>query len=156
MSSPVDLADSLLFRGLDLEQLAALYRISEMEAVLEGDQIFAEGDPARLLYVLIEGAVRISITTPSGGEEALAILQPGDSFGEMGLIDAEPRPRSAHAIAHRPSTVLTIDHRQLHALLERDHAIGFVVMQNLLRYLADKMRQTNQKILFLTSVGMFE
>jgi len=156
MSRHVDLADSLLFRGLTLEQLAALYQISGMETANQGDQIFAEGDPARLLYVLIEGAVRISITTPTGGEEALAILQPGDSFGEMGLIDPDPRPRSAHAIAHRACSLLTIDHRDLHALLERDHSIGFVVMQNLLRYVADMMRQTNQKILFLSSVSLFE
>ncbi|MBC8187055.1 MAG: hypothetical protein H8E78_02445 [Proteobacteria bacterium] len=64
-------------------------------------------------------------------------------------------PRSANAIAHGHCCLLTIAQRDLHGLFARDHAIGFIVLQNVLRYLSEQMRQTNQKILFLSSAGMF-
>lgn len=149
------LAESRLFQGLGLEQLAALYQISEMETYEDGARIFGEGDPGESLYVVMEGGVRISITTPGQGEEALVILKPGDSFGEMAVIDQEPRERSASAVAHSECCLLTIAQRHLHSLFQHDLQIGFIVQQNVLRYLSEQMRQTNQKILFLTSAGMF-
>jgi len=149
------LANSRIFHGLELAQLAALYRISEMETFEAGARIFDEGDPGECLYVVMEGGVRISITTSGQAEEALAILKPGDSFGEMAVIDPEPRERSASAIAHQDCCLMTIPQSDLHELFERDHKLGFVVMQNVLRYLSEQMRQTNQKILFMTSADLF-
>jgi len=64
-------------------------------------------------------------------------------------------PPSANAIAHGDCCLLTIAQSDLHGLFERDHTIGFIVLQNVLRYLSEQMRQTNQKILFLSSAGMF-
>ena len=61
------LADSRLFYGLELEQLAALYQISAMESFVEEERIFSEGDSGEHLYIVIEGGVRISITTPGEG-----------------------------------------------------------------------------------------
>ena len=130
------LANSRLFQGLELEQLAALYQISEMESFDAGDRIFNEGDPGEFLYVVMEGGVRISITTAGQGEEALAILKPGDSFGEMAVIDRQPRERSASAVAHQNCCLLSIAQRDLHRLFEQDHTLGFIVMQNVLRYLS--------------------
>ena len=149
------LADSRLFYGLKLEQLAALYQISAMETFDEEERIFSEGDLGEHLYIVIEGGVRISITTSGEGEEALAILMPGDSFGEMAVIDRERRPRSANAVAQQNCSLLMISQHDLHGLFERDPELGFIVLQNVLRYLSDQLRQTNQKILFLSSAGMF-
>lgn len=149
------LANSRLFRGLELEQLAALYQVSEMVTFGGGERIFAEGEPGECLYVVMEGQVRISITTPGLGEEALAILGPGDSFGEMAVVDRDPKERSATAITHADVALLTIGQRDLHLLFERDPRLGFIVMQNLLRSLSDQLRATNHKILFLASAGMF-
>jgi CRP/FNR family cyclic AMP-dependent transcriptional regulator len=149
------LADSRLFYGLELEQLAALYQISAMETFVEEERIFSEGDFGEHLYIVIEGGVRISITTPGEGEEALAILKPGDSFGEMAVIDRERRARSANAVAQQNCSLLMISQHDLHGLFERDSKLGFIVLQNVLRYLSEQLRQTNQKILFLSSAGMF-
>ena len=155
MDTDCYLADSRIFHGLELEQLAALYQISKMETFNAEDRIFAEGEPGECLYVVMEGGVRISIMIPGQGEEALAILKPGDSFGEMAVIDPESRERSANAVAHQNCCLLTIAQKDLHTLFEHDHKLGFVVMQNVLRYLSEQIRQTNQKISFLTSAGMF-
>ena len=110
------LADSRLFYGLELEQLAALYQISAMETFVEEERIFSEGDFGEYLYIVIEGGVRISITTPGAGEEALAILKPGDSFGEMAVIDRERRARSANAVAQQNCSLLMISQHDLHGL----------------------------------------
>jgi CRP/FNR family cyclic AMP-dependent transcriptional regulator len=149
------LANARLFRGLELEQLAALYQVSEMVTFGGGERIFTDGEPGDCLYVVMEGQVRISITTPALGEEALAIMGPGDSFGEMAVVDRDPNGRSATAITHQDVALLTIGQRDLHLLFDRDPRLGFVVMQNLLRNLSDQLRQTNRRLLFLASAGMF-
>ncbi|MAG34556.1 MAG: hypothetical protein CL908_27110 [Deltaproteobacteria bacterium] len=155
MDADGTLADSRLFHGLALEQLAALYRISEMETFDSEDRVFGEGDLGDCLFVVMDGRVRISITTSGTDEEALAILGAGDSFGEMAVIDEEPRERCATAVAHEGCSLLRIAQRDLHALFEHDRQLGFIVLQNVLRSLSERMRQTNQKILFLSSAGMF-
>ncbi len=149
------LANSRLFRGLEAEQLASIFQISEMAMYDRGDAIFSEGEIGESLYVVMDGDVRISIAAPGKGEEALAILKPGDSFGEMAALDPDPRQRCATAVAHQDCSLLTIGRIEFLTLLSSDHTIGFIVMHNVVRYLSEQLRQTNQKILFLSSAGMF-
>jgi CRP-like cAMP-binding protein len=65
--------------------------------------IFRNGEPGDCCYIVLNGAVRISKFLPHIGEEALAVLKPGDYFGEMALIDSSPR--SAGAIANDDTDV---------------------------------------------------
>ncbi|HSH04294.1 MAG TPA: Crp/Fnr family transcriptional regulator [Anaerolineae bacterium] len=71
--------------------------------------IFHLGDPGGLLYIIIEGKVKISLSNPDGQEALLAILGAGDFFGELALLDDSPRSATAEAI--EPTTVLTL-HRE--------------------------------------------
>ncbi len=72
-----------------------------------GDQvIFSEGQNADALFVVVDGAVRISRRFGDTGEEAIAILAPGEAFGEMALIDDQRR--SADAIAHTEGCTLLV------------------------------------------------
>jgi CRP-like cAMP-binding protein len=69
--------------------------------------IFAEGDPGDALYAIARGRVRISRRL-AGGEEALAILGPGEILGEMALLDPAAVGRSADARAHEEATLLVL------------------------------------------------
>lgn len=78
----------------DLQALAARGRVRRFAA---GTTIFHEGDPGDALYVVVEGRVRISRISGAGGEATLALMGPGDCFGDLALFDG--RPRSATATA---------------------------------------------------------
>jgi CRP/FNR family transcriptional regulator, cyclic AMP receptor protein len=95
-----------LFETLLEHELAKIEKICRSEAVARDSVIFKEGDAGDRCYVIVSGEVRISKFIPNIGEEALAVLKPGDTFGEMALIDNFPR--SAHAIANNDSTLLSI------------------------------------------------
>ena len=89
-----------LFReqGISRRELMTLATFSKEKRFPAGASLFQEGDEGSEMYVILEGRVMISKFIPGAGEEALAILERGDFFGEMSLIDGEPR--SADAKAH--------------------------------------------------------
>ena len=75
-----------LFRGLPGEELATIAEIAEEQPFAAGDPVFAEGEPGDALYLLVEGAVKVH----RGGEQ-LAQLGARDVFGEMAVLDSQPR-----------------------------------------------------------------
>jgi CRP-like cAMP-binding protein len=80
-----------------------------------GSEIFREGDPGDALYVIGRGRVRISRNI-AGGEEALAILGPGEIFGEMAILDPRAAGRSADARAHEDALLLELTRARFEAL----------------------------------------
>lgn len=88
-----------LFRGLPeatLERIAALGLRRVFE---EGAVVFMRGDPGDSLCGVVTGRVRISASRPGGKEVFLNIIGPGDSFGEIALLDGQPRTATATAMA---------------------------------------------------------
>src|SRR5262249_52845009 len=81
--------------------------------------IFAERDPGDALYAVARGKVRISRHL-AGGEEALAILGPGEIFGEMAVLDPEATGRSADARAHEEATLLVLTRGRFEGLERAD------------------------------------
>lgn len=90
----------------DLKALAARGRVRRFTA---GGTIFNEGDPGDSLYVVIEGRVRISRVSGSGDEATLALMGPGDCFGELSLFDGRPRSATATATATTRAFVVSRD-----------------------------------------------
>ncbi len=110
-----------LFReqGLNRRELMTLATFSKEKRFAAGAYLFQEGDEGSEMYVVLEGRVVISKFIPGAGEEALAVLERGDFFGEMSLIDGEPR--SADAKAHAgPLTVLALDQGTVREILAMD------------------------------------
>ena len=83
-----------------------------------GSVVFREGDSGDAIFVIARGRVRISRQI-SGGEEAFAILSPGEIFGEMALLDPGTG-RSADAVAHEDATVLELSRARFEALESAD------------------------------------
>ncbi|MGB6352512.1 MAG: Crp/Fnr family transcriptional regulator [Steroidobacteraceae bacterium] len=125
---------NLLFRGLPpatLEQIARLCvrRTYERNAV-----IFSQSDPGDALYGVVTGRVRISASSASGREVFLNIMEPGDTFGEIALLDGHPRTASASATA--PSDLLIVTREQFLGLLAREPRLA----EHLLRLLCTRLR----------------
>src|SRR3989304_626571 len=107
-----------LFSSLTDDELEEIEKICVRETQAKGHILFFEGDPGNKCYVIVKGEVRISKMIPNIGEEALAVLKPGDYFGEMALIDKFPR--SAHAIANTDMEALAISKTDLDRILITD------------------------------------
>jgi CRP-like cAMP-binding protein len=123
-----------------------LASLSSEERFSSGEVIFREGDQGDKMYVVLSGRVMISKRIPGAGEEALAFLERGDYFGEMALIDNEPR--SASAKAHDDSAViLSIAREVVEGLLNIDSVASTRLLGILCALGASRLRAIDQKII---------
>ena len=137
-----------LFReqGLSRRELMTLATFSREKRFNAGASLFQEGDEGAEMYIILEGRVMISKYIPGAGEEALAILERGDFFGEMSLIDGEPR--SADARAHGgPLTVLALDQGTVREVLAMDAHAALEFLQLLCRLVANRLREIDEKVI---------
>jgi CRP-like cAMP-binding protein len=143
-----------LFEGLTEHELGKIEKIGRRETIAKNTVIFKEGDPGDRCYVILAGEVRVSKFIPNIGEEALAVLKPGDYFGEMALIDNFPR--SAHAIANAHTEVLAINKPDLDKVLILDRELGYKLLWAFTKTLSRRLRETNEKMAgFLALTGGF-
>lgn len=142
-----------LFEGIAPEGLERIGSIAREVRRGKGETIFEEGDSSGELYLILEGKVRISRNVPGMGEEALAVLGPGDAFGEMSLID--DFPRSADALVHERCRLLVIDKDAIEDLLFLDKELAYELLWNFVKILSARLRDTNDKMTFLSTTGKF-
>ena len=142
-----------MFEGLQPAYLKRIAAIGTRENHASGTTIFSEGAVGDRMYLILSGAVRISREVSGMGEEALAVLRPGNYFGEMALIDDSPR--SADAKAHETSEVFVIRKEDLEDLLFVDRDLAYDLLWNFVRTLSGRLRQTNDKMTFLAVSNKF-
>ena len=142
-----------LFNGLPAVYLRRIAAIGQTEIHERNARIFEEGATGDKVYLILEGAVRISRQVPGMGEEALAVLKTHDYFGEMALIDDFPRSADAHAHERCRLFVITKDH--LADLLFVDRDLAYDLLWNFVRTLAGRLRETNDKMTFLAVSSKF-
>lgn len=128
-----------LFRGLSaatIQQIAALAirRPYEPDAL-----VFSQGDPGDSLYGVVTGKVRISASTREGKEMFLNIMEPGDTFGEIALLDGNPRTATATTTA--TCELMIIPRAQFLALLQREPTVAI----HLLQLLCQRIRWTSSQ-----------
>jgi CRP-like cAMP-binding protein len=140
-----DKVDLFRERGLSAAEMKLLATFSTEERLREGSMIFREGEKGDKLYIVLDGRVRISKFIPGVGEEALTVLDRGDFFGEMALIDE--KPRSADAKSHDgDATVLSIDRATLNEILSMDPHASLQFLNLLCRMISRRLREINDKI----------
>lgn len=142
-----------IFSGLGQAALEQLASIASEESFKLGDFVFREGSPGDGLYLLLAGKVRISREVAGMGEEALAILAPGDYFGEMSIIDGAPR--SADARVHERCSLLVIKKADMEDLLFLNKDLAYEILWSWVRTLSARLRETNDKMTFLSVSGKF-
>jgi CRP-like cAMP-binding protein len=142
-----------LFRGLTTAGLDRIAAIAGEERPKLGTHVFHEGEAGDKLYLILEGKIRISRTLPGMGEEALAVLGPGEAFGEMSLI--EDVPRSADAIVHERVRLLTITRDAFEDLLFINKELAYEILWNFVKILSHRLRDANDKMAFMTVSSKF-
>ncbi|MFC6852114.1 Crp/Fnr family transcriptional regulator [Aquipuribacter hungaricus] len=115
--------------------------IGRMKAVelARGDRLFHEGDPGDALYVIETGKIRLARRAADGRENLLAILGPGEMFGELSLFD--PGPRVATAVAVSNARVHSLTRDDFVPLLDQPR-----VALSLLAALGRRLRRTNEAL----------
>jgi signal transduction histidine kinase len=116
------LATIRLFRDLDTETLRLLEAGLHTRSLGPGETVFCEGDPGDGVYALCEGRVRLMIQMNECHRFVLAEVAAGEIFGEMAVLDGEPR--SATAVADTSVTVCFVAREQLLAALHRSPALA--------------------------------
>jgi CRP-like cAMP-binding protein len=142
-----------LFAGLKPAALELIAKVAAEESHALGTKIFQHGDAGDKLYLILEGKVRISREVPGMGEEALAVLGPGQMFGEMALLDESPR--SADARVHERCRLLAIPKDGFDDLLFLHKDLAYEVLWGIIRMLVSRLRETNDKLTFLSVSGKF-
>jgi CRP-like cAMP-binding protein len=148
--SPVELGeeaklDILREQGLSAQELRLLAKYSKEESFSANSLIVAEGEDGDCLFIVVDGAVRISRMVPGAGEECLTILNRGEVFGEMALIDEQPR--SADARAHTGGcTIFSISRTLLEEVLSMDPDAAMQFLSLLCRLLCRRLRAMNDRL----------
>ncbi len=87
-----------LFDGLSQSEMHEMERITRMEEVKKRQPLYLPGDPSNSVYVLKQGRVKIANTASNGKEVTFDILEPGEIFGELDVLEDSPRTTSAEAL----------------------------------------------------------
>jgi CRP/FNR family transcriptional regulator, cyclic AMP receptor protein len=142
-----------IFAGLTPDALELIAKVAMQESHESGTLVFRQGAPGDKLFIILQGSVRISRDVPGMGEEALAILKHGDVFGEMALLDEAPR--SADAKVHEACKLLSISRIAFEDLLFLHKDLAYEVLWNVIRTLIRRLRETNDKLTFLSTTNRF-
>ena len=137
LAAKMMLQRSPLFRGLASPALERIATLAIERKFHGGEIVFNQGDPGDALYAVVTGAIRISTGAADGREIFLNIMEPGDSFGEIALLDGGTR--TATAVAMVASELVSLRRDHLLALLEREPRVAL----ELLRLCGERLRWTS-------------
>lgn len=132
-----------IFRQLEPKHLKSLVKFTKTRKYEPGDTLVAEGQRGFGLYCIQSGEVKVSQKT-SSGERELARLGPGQSFGEIALIDEGPR--TATVTATEPTTAILLDKVQFFVEMRQHPEVALTVMTTLVQWL----REANKTVTELT------
>jgi CRP-like cAMP-binding protein len=127
-----------LFGALSDDVLGVLSGMLTVVVPEIGEVIFREGDEGSAMYVVLAGEVEITKMSRNGVDARVAMLGPGDWFGEMSIVDIQPRSASVRAIA--PARLVRISAGDLDSLYRHDVRSYAIVVLNLARELSRRLR----------------
>jgi CRP/FNR family cyclic AMP-dependent transcriptional regulator len=138
-----------LFQDLSDADLEVIDEMATEKQVPKGTVIMTEGEVGDSLYTIISGRVKVFIGDEDGREIILKILGPGDFFGEMSMVDSQPRSASVSTLEN--SVVKVLSHQAFEQCLARAPRIATLVMQAL----AKRLRDADRKISTLALMDVY-
>ncbi len=133
------------FSDEDLKKVSTLTR----KRVYQADEpVFQEKSQGNALYIIVNGSIRITKKIGKEREKELAVLQSGDMFGEMALIDR--KPTSASATSREETEILHINKEDFDYLLSDDKDFALKILMKIAQVISYRLRQTNEKYMFAT------
>ncbi len=137
-----------LFEGVGQEDLEELNRLMHKKVFSSGTNIISVADRGELVFVLLEGTVKIYVDQIDGSEVILAFLGPGDTFGEMSMVGSAGR--SANVVALEQCETVAIDRDSFHRCLKEMNELSY----NLVRLTARRLRLANEQIQALSTLDV--
>ena len=131
-----------IFENLSKKELSDIVKLTHEREYKSNEYVFKKYSPAEGMYVILHG--KIEIKDPKS-ENIFANLYSGDFFGELALLDEEPR--SASAVCNEPSKLIGFFRTDLLTLIKRYPELGNKILLNLSRVLGERLRETNKNII---------
>ena len=138
-----------IFDALDESRLGPIAKVALLRHAPRGTVVVREGDRTDNIYFVVNGNLKVSVSDDEGREVILSILGPGELFGEMGVIDNNPR--SATITATNSSDLVTISKADFQACLLDNFDVSLFIM----RGLAQRLRQADRKIESLALMDVY-
>lgn len=126
-----------LFRGLPSATIRQISALSMRRSYSNGTIVFSQADPGDALYGVVTGRIRISASSRDGREIFLNIMEPGDAFGEIALLDGRHRTATASATSRSELIIITRDH--FLELLKREPKL----VSHVIQLLCERIRWTS-------------
>jgi len=136
--APLDLRNIGLFGALSDDVLGYLTGMLTVVEPQVGETIFREGDEANAMYVVLGGEMEVTKKSRAAVDARVAVLGPGDWFGEMSIVDIQPRSATVRALA--PGRLIRITASDLDALYRHDVRSYAIIVLNLARELSRRLR----------------
>lgn len=148
IDDPERLGGLELFEGFSSEQLVHMNGLLHCSEVPAGSHFITAEQPGEVVYVLLEGTVKIYVSRADGREVILAFLGPGDTVGEMSLVDSAGR--SANVVTTEPSRLLWMDRATFQQCVRTLAPLA----NNLVRLLSRRLRFANEQIQALCTLDV--
>ncbi len=133
-----------VFQDLKGQSLDSLLDLLEEQKWNVGDIICNEGELGRTLYVIREGEVEVLRKSSSGAQQSIVKLGPGECFGEMTLVELQPR--SASCVVRKKAITYSLTNLDLWNLYKGDNFAYVIVLQNITRMLSRRLRKADSRI----------
>jgi CRP/FNR family cyclic AMP-dependent transcriptional regulator len=131
-----------MFRDLGSEALDQLCRYAKHTSLKRGATICSKGDPGNFLFIVISGTVKISVSSPDGRNAILNLINAGDLFGEVAVLDGQAR--TADAIANTNCEIFVLDRRDFLPFVRGQPELAMRLIELLctrLRWTSDQVEQ---------------
>jgi CRP/FNR family transcriptional regulator, cyclic AMP receptor protein len=137
-----------LFEEMGTSDLEKLNQLLHKKAFPSGTNVITVADRTELVFILLEGTVKIYVDQMDGSEVILAFLGPGDAFGEMGMVGSAGR--SANVVTLERCVTLAMDRESFHRCLREMKQMSY----NLVRLMARRLRLANEQIQALSTLDV--
>ncbi|MEW5420330.1 Crp/Fnr family transcriptional regulator [Amorphus sp. 3PC139-8] len=131
---------SFSLEGLDPDLAAGLAELARTVKLEPGKTLFTAGDPGNGFYVVLDGSLKVCVTSCAGSEQLLAMLGPGSVVGELSIFDG--RPRSASVIAVKPTRLAFIEKSTFERFADDNPG----VYRHILTIVGQRLRQSNDAL----------
>ncbi len=131
-----------LLKGLDNDLLARIFAAGTTETLQAGDTLFAQGEPAKRFYLVVDGRLRLSQVTANGQQVVIRFLTPGQILAIVAALGHEEYPATAEAV--EPTKLIGWGGEAWHALMAREAALGVNVVSILttrIQEMQDRFRE---------------
>jgi len=151
--NPEELKHIAVLQTMDSDACGRLAAVLEDKCYAESQTVFAEGDPGDSMYFILEGCVRIEKRAQAAGaaNKTLAVLEPGDYFGEMALLDQ--KPRSASAVAMGATRILRLSKAAFDQIQGKSGVAGTSVLFAMIRTSGERIRRLSAQLVVYDEVG---